>query len=163
MGCEDDDRRDEAHGLHAVALSGDTTKLNAQTVLVEEWQIPSGEWRSMQPLPGDVVAAQQGILWVTVEGDVIDHVLHPGEALSLTAGALTFFGALNREAVRFTIRRRVQSIAKACGAGRCSLTAPLSQRARPADTQRDNSTTVRHTDRESRNRPSRRTSPLNDG
>lgn len=134
MGCESDDRRDDANGLAAVGLSCSTAHRNTPAVLVEHWQIPSGNWRSTHPAPGAVVVAHEGTLWVTVEGDLKDYVLLPGEAMPLRAGRLTFFGALNREVVRFSVRRPADPNAQAGGAGRVGPSVPRGQRAAPATT-----------------------------
>jgi hypothetical protein len=153
MGGEDDDRRDDADSLAALGLSCNTVGRDTPAVRVEHWQISSGGWRSMHAAPGDVVVAHEGILWVTVEGDLSDYVLRPGEAMPLHAEALTFFGALNREVVRFSVRRHAHPIAKASDADRCGMLVPLSQRTARFNTPQDGETRARSLDPEFSDRP----------
>lgn len=107
MRYEDVDTRAAPYCLEAVELAQDETTANGQSVLVEHWRIPAKDWRSMRPLEGDVVVAREGLLWVTIGDDPMDYVLRPGQSMPLKPGALTFFGPLNDELVRFRIRRRI--------------------------------------------------------
>ncbi|WP_322033671.1 DUF2917 domain-containing protein [Paraburkholderia sp. J76] len=67
--------------------------------------------RTIRLAQGGVVAALEGRVWMTVEGDAGDYWLEPGEAIPLAPGERARIGGW-REAVRFEVRSEVEPAAQ---------------------------------------------------
>jgi len=49
-----------------------------QDTALQAHVLPIGEVRRLKLRPGDTVLVRQGALWLTREGDALDHLLRPG-------------------------------------------------------------------------------------
>ncbi len=71
--------------------------------------LPLGEVRRLKLGPGDTVLVRQGALWLTREGDAVDHLLRPGRGHVATHAQDVVVEAMGTQPCHFEHHRLVLS------------------------------------------------------